>query len=168
MGYGREDKEKLSSFSTRARVVVGNVFKQPRPLVSSPDRRPGEELISVCQNEPAAVDKVNNILDGIGEDMDDVIDRARAHKARELAQHYGRRRPGAVKLIHRLLAKASVSIDALRAEAVAKKLDDIERIDHQITIAESRRNASLHEIDRRRAVSAKNYVGACKRPRTRI
>ena len=33
-----------------------------------------------------------------------------------------------------------------------KKLDDIERIDHLITIAVNRRNASLREIDRRRAV----------------
>jgi hypothetical protein len=35
---------------------------------------------------------------------------------------------------------------------VADKLDTIERIDRLITIAESRRNASLHEIERRRAV----------------
>ena len=38
------------------------------------------------------------------------------------------------------------------AHALAEKLDDIERIDRLTTIAESRRNASLHEIDRRRAV----------------
>ena len=38
------------------------------------------------------------------------------------------------------------------ADALAEKLDNIERIDRLATIAESRRNASLHEIDRRRAV----------------
>ena len=38
------------------------------------------------------------------------------------------------------------------ADALAKKLDDIERIDRLISIAESRRNACLHEIERRRAV----------------
>ena len=38
------------------------------------------------------------------------------------------------------------------ADALAEKLDDIERIDRLISIAESRRNASLHEIERRRAV----------------
>jgi hypothetical protein len=32
---------------------------------------------------------------------------------------------------------------------LAEKLDDIERIDHLTTIAESRRNASLREIERR-------------------
>ena len=112
-----------------------------------------QTLAHACaRNEPAAVDKVNNVLDGIGEDMDDVIDRARAHKAKELAQDYGRRRPGAVKLVQRLLAKAGVSVEALTAEALADELDYIERIDRLATIAESRRNASLREIDRRRAV----------------
>ena len=43
-------------------------------------------------------------------------------------------------------------MDGFMAHALAEKLDDIERIDRLTTIAESRRNASLHEIDRRRAV----------------
>ena len=63
-----------------------------------------------------------------------------------------RRKPRAVKLIHELLARASVSIETLTAEALAQELDYIERIDRLTTIAESRRNASLREIDRRRAV----------------
>ena len=46
---------------------------------------------------------------------------------------------------------AGLSIDALMAEALAGKLDDIERIDRLTTIAETRRNAMLREIDRRRA-----------------
>ena len=37
------------------------------------------------------------------------------------------------------------------AKALAEKIDVIERIDRLITVAESRRNASLHEIDRHRA-----------------
>jgi hypothetical protein len=41
-------------------------------------------------------------------------------------------------------------MDGLMAEALAEKLDDIERIDRLTSIAESRRNASLHEIERRR------------------
>jgi hypothetical protein len=112
-----------------------------------------QTLAHACaQNEPAAVDKVNNVLTGIGEDIDDIINRARAHKAKELAQDYGRRRAGAVKLINRLLARAGVSIETLTAEALAQELDYIERLDRLATIAESRRNASLREIDRRRAV----------------
>jgi hypothetical protein len=55
-------------------------------------------------------------------------------------------------LINRLLARAGVSIETLTAEALAQELDYIERLDRLATIAESRRNASLREIDRRRAV----------------
>ena len=45
-----------------------------------------------------------------------------------------------------------MSIETLTVEALAQELDYIERIDRLTTIAESRRNASLREIDRRRAV----------------
>jgi hypothetical protein len=43
-------------------------------------------------------------------------------------------------------------MDDLMATALAQNLDSIERIDRLTTIAETRRNASLREIDRRRAV----------------
>ena len=112
-----------------------------------------EKLAHECAlNEPAAVDKVTDVLAGIGLKMDHILHRAAAQKAKELGQQYVRRRPGAVKLIHKLLAKASVSVEALTAEALAEELDYIERIDRLVTIAEGRRNASLREIDRRRAV----------------
>ena len=67
-------------------------------------------------------------------------------------QEYVRREPDAVTLINELLTDAGVSMDTLMADALAEKLDNIERIDRLTTIAESRRNASLREIDRRRAV----------------
>jgi hypothetical protein len=71
---------------------------------------------------------------------------------KQLVQAYARREPDAVTLVHRLLTDAGASMDGLMAEALAKKLDDIERIDRLTSIAESRRNASLHEIERRRAL----------------
>ena len=43
-------------------------------------------------------------------------------------------------------------MDTFMADALAEKLDDIERINRLATITESRRNASLHEIDRRLSV----------------
>jgi hypothetical protein len=100
-----------------------------------------------ARNEADAVEKVKKILH-----MDKVLDDARALKAKELVQEYVRRQPDAVTLIDELLAAAGVSIDTLTADALANKLDYIERIDHLITIAESRRNAILREIDRHRAV----------------
>jgi hypothetical protein len=82
-----------------------------------------------------------------------LLDMIREDQAtKELVQAYARREPQAVTLVHRLLADAGASMDGLMAEALAEKLDDIERIDRLTSIAESRRNASLHEIERRRAV----------------
>jgi hypothetical protein len=105
-----------------------------------------------AREESDAVDKVNQILAGINLDMDNILRRARARKAEELSQEYVRRKPGAIKLIDKLLTRASLSIDALMVRALLEKLDDIERIDRLITVAETRRNAMLREIDRRRAV----------------
>ena len=111
-----------------------------------------QKLARDCaNNEPKAVDKVNEVLRATLNRMDWILTRAEAHKAEELVQEYVRREPRAVKLIHKLLAEAGVSIDALMVEPLAEELDYIERIDRLTTIAESRRNASLREIDRRRA-----------------
>ena len=105
-----------------------------------------------ARNESDAVDKVNQILAGINLDMDDVLKSARARKAKELVQDYLQRRPGAIKLIDKLLAGAGSSIHALMVQALPMELDKIERIDRLTTIAETRRNAMLREIDRRRAM----------------
>ena len=105
-----------------------------------------------AQNEADAIAKVTKILAGIGLDMDEVLNDAKGRKAKELVQGYVRREPDAVTLVDELLTDAGVSMDGLMADALAKKLDDIERIDRLISIAESRRNACLHEIERRRAV----------------
>jgi hypothetical protein len=113
-----------------------------------------------AQNEADAVDKVNEILSSIRRnmglgyelDMNQILRGAQAHKAEELVQEYARGEPDAVTLVHELLADAGVSMDALVADALTKKLEDIERIDRLATIAESRRNSILREIDRRRAV----------------
>ena len=104
-----------------------------------------------ARNEADAVDKVNEILDGIGLNMDQVLDDAKGRKAKELVQEYVRREPDAVTLVDGLLTDPGVSMDGFMARSLRKKLDDIERIDRLITTAESRRDASLREIERRRA-----------------
>jgi hypothetical protein len=52
-----------------------------------------------ARNEPDAVDKVNEILAGIGLNMDQVLDDAKGGKAKELVQEYVRREPAAVNLV---------------------------------------------------------------------
>ena len=109
-----------------------------------------------AMNERDAVDKVNQILHGSWKTMKPILDRAKTRKAEELAQGYMQHKPAATKLVDKLLADANLSIDALMVREMTDKLtgelDDIERIDRLITIAEGRRNGMLREIDRRRAV----------------
>jgi hypothetical protein len=105
-----------------------------------------------ARNGQHAVDTINEVLACINLNMGDIRYDARADKAQELVQDYLRREPDAVKLIDELLTDAGVSMDSFMTKALRDKIDDIERIDRLTTIAESRRNASLHEIDRRRAV----------------
>jgi hypothetical protein len=112
-----------------------------------------QTLAQKCaRNDPDADDKVNQILDRINLDTDSILNSAKAREAEELVHDYAQRKPGAIKLIHKLLARANLSIEALIAEELAKELDNIERIDRLTTIAETRRNAMLREINRRRSV----------------
>jgi hypothetical protein len=105
-----------------------------------------------ARNKQHAVDTINEVLAGINLDMGEIQYDARADKAHELVQGYRRGEPAAVTLIHELRTSAGVSMDTFMANALREKIDDIERIDRLTAIAETRRNASLHEIDRRRAV----------------
>jgi hypothetical protein len=109
-----------------------------------------------AMNERDADDKVNQILVDTDWDMDGILNSAKTRKAEELAQEYMQHKPAAIKLVDKLLAEANLGIDALMIRELTDKLtsglDDIERIDRLITVAENRRNGMLREIDRRRAV----------------
>jgi hypothetical protein len=112
-----------------------------------------EMLAAECApNTAEAGAKLDKLLSSIGLNMDTVLDDARAQKAKELLQEYGRREPETVRFVDELLTAADTSMDVFMADALAAKLDDIERIDRLSTIAEDRRNAHLNEIERRRAV----------------
>ena len=73
----------------------------------------------------------------------------------ELAQGYAQRLPGAIKQVTKLLASSGRTMDDLLANTIGYQTDHLgimERIDHAITVAETRRNATFREIDRHRAV----------------
>ena len=53
--------------------------------------------------------------------------------------------------VERLLGRAGLTIDAVMAQTLAARIDDVERIDRMVTIAEARRDAVLREIRARRA-----------------
>jgi hypothetical protein len=105
-----------------------------------------------ARNEAEVIDEVDELVPCINLELRDITHRARALKAEELVQGYSRGEPDVVTVVDGLLSDAGVSIDTFMADALADKLDDIERIDRLTSIAESRRNASLREIERRRAV----------------
>ena len=105
-----------------------------------------------ARNETDAVDKVNNVLTGIGRQMDEILDDAQAIKAKELVQEYVRGEREAVTLVNELLTGAGMSMDTFLTQVLRDRIDEIERIDRLTAIAETRRNAALREIDRRRVV----------------
>jgi hypothetical protein len=92
------------------------------------------------------------VLDNFGVDLDQILKDAKIHKAKDLVQQYVQHESDAVRLVDELLAKAGTSMDALLVNSLERDFDYIERIDHLTAVAEARRNASLREIDRRRAL----------------
>jgi hypothetical protein len=112
-----------------------------------------ERLADECaQHTDDGDKKLDEVLGSIGLDTGTVLDEARGHKVKELVDEYVRREPNAVTLVEELLSSAGTSIEALTINLLYAKFEYIERIDRLTTIAESRRNASLREIDRRHAL----------------
>ena len=52
--------------------------------------------------------------------------------------------------VERLLGRAGLTFDAVMAQTLAARIDDVERIDRMVIIAEARRDAVLREIRSRR------------------
>ena len=126
-------------------------------LQKDPEYRTDEDLTEdaaqslahrYVQDEPDAVDAVHRILDDA--DFDNALGGARLVKAKELAHDYMRRKPGAIEVVDKVLAREGSSIDAFMVRAMTNIMDNIDRIDRLAAIAETRRNATLREIHRRR------------------
>ncbi|HLX17906.1 MAG TPA: hypothetical protein VKS24_22165 [Bradyrhizobium sp.] len=147
----RLDYEAYAEASANA---LGEILTEILP--ESPQNNIAEEAKELAhqyvQSQPEAVKKVMVVLEAAGLDADRILDQAKAQRAEELAQEYVRREPKATKLVKELLASSGRTMHDLMLVDLPGKLDEIERIDRLITIAETRRNISLREIDRRRAV----------------
>jgi hypothetical protein len=76
-------------------------------------------------------------------------------KAQTLAEAWAARKPGAVEEINEVLASAGLSMETVMANTLSFKLDEFERIDRMVTVAEARRSAALQEIERHRETLAK-------------
>jgi hypothetical protein len=71
-------------------------------------------------------------------------------QAEGLARSWAAREPGALAAVNEHLAVAGSGLEALAAQGLCIRLDNVERIDRMIMTAEARRNATLREIDRHR------------------
>jgi len=113
-------------------------------------------------NDPGANAKVDALLDRIETHRDYLQNKTKARKAEQLVQEYSRRKPGAVRLIDKLLARAGVNIDVLIVQDLREKeLDYIERM----VSRPSPRLAATPACARLSAVgpsSAKQCAKACK------
>jgi hypothetical protein len=74
----------------------------------------------------------------------------------DLARAWAAREPSAIKRVEKILASADLNMDAVMAQTLSVKLDDIERIDRMIAMAETRRNMTLREVDRHRETLSQN------------
>ena len=72
----------------------------------------------------------------------------------DLAKKWVQQRPAALKRVDKLLSSANITIAYVMALAFNNEIEDLERLDRLATIAEGRRNAALHEIERHRAALA--------------
>jgi hypothetical protein len=78
------------------------------------------------------------------------VNGVRVFSVPELIRAYTAGEAAAVREVEMILHRRGMDIDSLMAQALAEKLDDIERIDRLIAGADARRNRTLNELDRRR------------------
>lgn len=91
--------------------------------------------------------------EGVERILRPLVDWSSAHN---LVEAWARRERDVIKHVDGLLASAGLTMDAVMAQALSSKLDDIERIDRMIATAEGRRNAILREVDRHRTAWGQN------------
>jgi hypothetical protein len=78
----------------------------------------------------------------------------------DLVGKWVNRQVGARKEVDKLLKKAGFDADTIVARTLAARIDDVEPIDRMIMQGETRRNAVLREIDRRREAVARRLKDA--------
>jgi hypothetical protein len=88
-----------------------------------------------------------NAYKGLSETLAPLVGRSQAET---LAEGWAARKSDVVEEVNKTLASAGLTTDSILAQTFSLKLNDIERIHHIMALAEARRNAALHEIDRHR------------------
>jgi hypothetical protein len=86
--------------------------------------------------------------------LDKILRSLSVDGAGKLVKDWVAGKPSAVKRVDRILKSAGLNMDAVMAEALCESLGEIKCIEAMIVVAEDRRNAMLHEIERHRATLA--------------
>ena len=71
-------------------------------------------------------------------------------QAETLAEGWAARKSDVIEEVNKTLTSAGLTNDTILAQTFSLKVNDIERIQNMIALAEARRNATLREIDRHR------------------
>src|SRR5262249_53695546 len=88
-----------------------------------------------------------NQYQGLSETLAPLVGRSQAET---LAEGWAARKPDVVEEVNKILTSAGLATDSILAQTFSLKVNDIERIEHMMALAEARRNATLREIDRHR------------------
>jgi hypothetical protein len=88
-----------------------------------------------------------NEYKGLTETLAPLVGRSQAET---LAEGWAARKSDVVEEVNKILTSAGLTTDSILAQTFSLKMDDIERIEHMMALAEARRNATLREIDRHR------------------
>ena len=89
-----------------------------------------------------------NAYKGLSETLSPLVGRMQAET---LAEGWAARKSDVVEEVNKTLTSAGLSsTDSILAETFCLKVNDIERIEHMMALAEMRRNSTLREIDRHR------------------
>jgi hypothetical protein len=90
---------------------------------------------------------MTNAYKGLTETLSPLVGRMQAET---LAEGWAARKSDVVEEVNKTLASAGLSTDSILAQTFCLKVNDIERIEHMMALAEGRRNSTLREIDRHR------------------
>ena len=88
-----------------------------------------------------------NEYQGLRETLAPLVGRSQAET---LAEGWAARKSDVIEEVNKTLTSAGLTNDTILAQTFSLKVNDIERIQNMIALAEARRNATLREIDRHR------------------
>src|SRR5262245_48397444 len=88
-----------------------------------------------------------NAYKGLSETLAPLVGRLQAET---LAEGWVARKSDVVEEVNKTLTSAGLSTDSILAQTFSLKVNDIERMEHMMALAEMRRNSTLREIDRHR------------------